>query len=107
MPADGKNQKQAIVADLLIRDVEIFDGSGDATWRGSCAIADGHIISLSTAESRADTQPIRAKQEIDGSGFALAPGFIDIHTHDDKPAAIDFLFCSNGLSISWTFSSAE
>ena len=30
MPADGKNQKQAIVADLLIRDVEIFDGSGDA-----------------------------------------------------------------------------
>lgn len=83
MPADGKNQKQAIVADLLIRDVEIFDGSGDAPQRGSCAIADGRIISLSTAESRADTQPIRAKQEIDGSGFALAPGFIDIHTHDD------------------------
>jgi hypothetical protein len=24
-----------------------------------------------------------------------------------KPAAIDFLFCSNGLSISSTFSSAE
>ena len=83
MSADGKNQKQAIVADLLIHDVEIFDGSGDAPWRGSCAIADGRIISLSTAESRADTQPIRAKQEIDGSGFALAPGFIDIHTHDD------------------------
>ena len=83
MSADGKNQKQAIVADLLIRDVEIFDGSGDAPWRGSCAIADGRIISLSTAESPADTQPIRAKQEIDGSGFALAPGFIDIHTHDD------------------------
>ena len=83
MSADGKNQKQAIVADLLIHDVEIFDGSGDAPWRGSCAIADGRIISLSTAESRADTQPIRAKHEIDGSGFALAPGFIDIHTHDD------------------------
>jgi|SRR5210317_1697088 len=83
MSADGKNQKQSIVADLLIRDAEIFDGTGEAPWRGSCAIADGRIISLSTAESRADTQPIRAKQEIDGSGFALAPGFIDIHTHDD------------------------
>ena len=47
MSADRKNQKQAIVADLLIRDVEIFDGSGDAPWRGSCAIADGRIISPS------------------------------------------------------------
>jgi len=83
MSADRKNQKQPIVTDLLIRDVEIFDGSGNAPWRGNCAIADGRIVSLSAAESRTDPQPVQAKQEIDGNGLALAPGFIDIHTHDD------------------------
>ena len=83
MPADGKNEIQAVVADLLIRDAEIFDGSGGAPWRGDCAIADGRIVALSNAASSADAQPVQAEQEIDGRGFALAPGFIDIHTHDD------------------------
>ena len=83
MSAIRKNQKQDIIADLLISNAEIFDGSGGVPWRGDCAIADGRIVSLSTAETRTDTQPVQTKREIDGNGLALAPGFIDIHTHDD------------------------
>ena len=83
MSANAKSQKQVIVADMLIHNVDIFDGSGSIPWRGDCAIADGKIVALRNAASRTDTRPIQAKQEVDGNGFALAPGFIDIHTHDD------------------------
>ena len=83
MSNNGKSQKQVIVADMLIHNVDIFDGSGSIPWRGDCAIADGKIVALRNAASRTDTRPIQAKQEVDGNGFALAPGFIDIHTHDD------------------------
>jgi len=83
MLANKKTQKQDIIADLLISNAEIFDGSGGVPWRGDCAISDGRIVSLSATENRTDTQPVQTKQEIDANGLALAPGFIDIHTHDD------------------------
>jgi len=62
--------------DLLIENAEIFDGSGSKPYRGSVAIRAGKIAAVG------ETSCI-AKTVIDGRGHALAPGFIDVHTHDD------------------------
>jgi len=59
-------------APTQIDNVWIYDGSGSAPYHGSVFIADGRIAEDGLFEER-----------IDGQGLALAPGFIDVHTHDD------------------------
>ena len=62
--------------DLLIRDVWIHDGTDTPPRRGDVAVRDGRVVALGQADGE-------ATQAIDGAGRALAPGFIDVHTHDD------------------------
>ena len=62
--------------DLLIDNVSILDGTGSEPCRGSVAVR-GATIEAAGKNSCA------AKMVIDGRGHALAPGFIDVHTHDD------------------------
>lgn len=64
--------------DLLLRGGSIVDGSGAPLFRGDVAIA-GHRIAA-VGELREAT----ADRVIDVSGLAVAPGFIDVHTHDDR-----------------------
>jgi N-acyl-D-amino-acid deacylase len=65
------------VCDILIRNASVFDGSGagaevvDVALRGDRIAAVGKSLSL------------RAGTVVDAEGLALAPGFIDVHTHDD------------------------
>lgn len=63
--------------DTLIRDVQIFDGSGDEPRPGSVAIVESRIHRVG------DVGHFAAENIVDGKGNALAPGFIDSHTHDD------------------------
>ena len=58
--------------DLVIRNGTIYDGSGDAPYVGDIAIAGDRIAYLGSG------QPLRGKTEIDASGLAVAPGFINI-----------------------------
>src|SRR5215472_9911716 len=67
--------------DVIIRDVSIFDGSGRDAFTGDIAIDRDTIASVGTV-----TQS--AKQTVDGTGLAVAPGFIDVHTHDDFAAVL-------------------
>src|SRR6185369_17670448 len=64
---------------LIIRHVLIYDGSGDAPHVGDVQITGDKITAVSssipTLTSKAD--------ELDGRGLALAPGFIDMHSHAD------------------------
>lgn len=62
--------------DLLIRDALILDGSGEAGVRGDLAVHDGRIVALGQAGTAAACI-------VDAGGRAVAPGFIDVHTHDD------------------------
>jgi len=65
-------------ADLLLRGALLFDGSGAERRRGDVAIASGRIQAVG------DLASADAGKVIDLDGLALAPGFIDVHTHDDR-----------------------
>ncbi len=70
--------------DLVIRNATIVDGTGKASYKGDLAVADGLITEVGRVAGR-------GKQEIDGAGAILAPGFIDIHTHFDPQLCWDGL----------------
>lgn len=70
-------------ADLIIRGARIVDGTGAASRRGDLAVADDRIVALG------DLNGLKAGREIEAGGKALAPGFIDAHTHDDRAALAD------------------
>ncbi|EIU7745013.1 D-aminoacylase [Vibrio vulnificus] len=63
--------------DTIIRNVEIFDGTGGMPFVSDVAIQGQRIAQIG------DSQHASAACVIDGQGLALAPGFIDVHTHDD------------------------
>lgn len=65
------------LCDTLIRNAHIMDGRGGEPWVGDVAIEGGHISAVGHIPEYG------ARQLIDGSGHILAPGFIDVHTHDD------------------------
>ena len=64
---------------ILIHNATIVDGSGDNPFVGWIR-ADGERI---TAVGAADTAPGVVGDRIDATGLVLAPGFVDVHTHDD------------------------
>ena len=63
--------------DVLLRRGLVFDGSGSEPFIADVAIADGRIVAVGDLDSATATQII------DASGKAVAPGFIDSHSHDD------------------------
>jgi N-acyl-D-amino-acid deacylase len=72
--------KNSATYDLLIRGVQIIDGTGFESRKGDVAVKDDRIAAIG------DLSAASASKIIDGEGLALAPGFIDVHTHDDALA---------------------
>src|SRR5579859_3362007 len=64
--------------DTILRDATIFDGSGGPRRRGDVAISGDRIAGVG------DLTAWSADREIVATGRAVAPGFIDAHTHDDR-----------------------
>ena len=64
--------------DLLLRNAVIFDGTGAARHHGDIALAAGRIAAVGRLEA------VDAQAQVDLRGRAVAPGFIDVHTHDDR-----------------------
>lgn len=63
--------------DTLIRGATILDGSGATAYEADVGLRDGRIAAIAPAlDGQADEQA-------DAAGLILAPGFIDVHTHDD------------------------
>ena len=63
--------------DTLIGDVLVLDGSGAAGFKADVALAGGRVAAIGRLAGAA------ARHRVDGTALALAPGFIDVHTHDD------------------------
>jgi len=64
--------------DLVIRDAVLFDGTAGPRRRADVAVTGDRIIAVG------DCSATTGAVEVDAQGKALAPGFIDAHTHDDR-----------------------
>jgi len=63
--------------DWIFRQVTVIDGTGTEAYLADVAVKDDRIVDI------APVITAQAEQEITGHGRVLAPGFIDVHTHDD------------------------
>ncbi|MBI3722523.1 amidohydrolase family protein [bacterium] len=63
--------------DLVVRGASLYDGSGEPPMREDVAVSSGRIA------ARGDLARAEAARTLDATGLALAPGFVDIHTHYD------------------------
>lgn len=68
--------------DRLFRQVKVVDGSGGDAFTADVAVAGERVAAVA---ERLDGE---AGVVVEGRGRVLAPGFIDVHTHDDR-AALD------------------
>jgi N-acyl-D-aspartate/D-glutamate deacylase len=62
--------------DLLIRNARVIDGTGASARAADVAVGAGCIAEIGKIAGP-------AKRTIDAHGLALAPGFVDVHTHYD------------------------
>lgn len=63
--------------DIVIRNATVYDGSGASAYVADVAVKDGKIAAIGEVKERGG-------EEIDGTGLALAPGFIDAHSHAES-----------------------
>lgn len=68
--------------DLVIRGGTVYDGTGAPGARADVAVRGDRVAAV--GEVRA-----RGRSEVDAAGAAIAPGFIDVHSHDDFAVLLD------------------
>jgi N-acyl-D-aspartate/D-glutamate deacylase len=66
----------ARVLDLCLRGALVVDGSGAPARVADVGVRNGRIVAVGTV-----TETARAEHDV--AGLALAPGFVDVHTHQD------------------------
>ena len=74
--------------DLLLKGGRIYDGSGMPNFNGDLAVKDGKIAEIGRLSGS-------AKRTFNVDGLAVAPGFIDPHTHLDAQLLWDPLGTSS------------
>ncbi len=72
------------MADLVIRNANLVDGSGASARVADVAVTDGVITEVTEPGSSGS-----AHREIDADGLLLTPGWVDVHTHYDAQASWD------------------
>jgi N-acyl-D-amino-acid deacylase len=66
----------ASALDLVIRGASVIDGTGAPARQADVALRGDRVAAVGEVTATAG-------RELDASGLALAPGFIDVHSHDD------------------------
>ena len=67
--------------DLVIRGGTVYDGTGAEGRIADVGVKDGRIAAIGSLEP--------SEEEVDAAGLAVAPGFIDIHSHSDYTLLMD------------------
>jgi len=68
----------ALRCDQIIRDATVFDGTAAPRFKADVGVTGDRISAVG------DLGAASADREIIATGKAIAPGFIDAHTHDDR-----------------------
>ena len=76
--AAGPHVRRRADHDLVVRNGTLFDGTGAEGRELDVAISAGRIAEIGPRLSA------RGREEIDARSLAVAPGFIDIHSHGDS-----------------------
>jgi len=66
--------------DILLKNGEIYDGTGSPAFLGDVAVHNGYIAEI-TGPGALKEQNF--KDVIDVTGLVVSPGFVDLHTHSD------------------------
>src|SRR5437660_6860743 len=66
------------MTDWILRGGDVIDGSGRPRRQADVAITGDRIAAIGSV-GRAE-----GAREVDVTGMIVAPGFIDVHTHDDR-----------------------
>ncbi|SVB80593.1 uncharacterized protein METZ01_LOCUS233447, partial [marine metagenome] len=69
--------------DLIIKGATVIDGSGSEGVGLDVGLEGDRIVSI------AGSIDVESAEILDASGLALAPGFIDVHSHDDFHVLIE------------------
>lgn len=64
--------------DFAFRRATVVDGSGGPSMRATVYVSGDRIARIEETQ-----HDLTASQSVEGEGLVLAPGFIDVHTHDD------------------------
>lgn len=75
--------RRTAALDLVIRGGTVFDGSGAPGIEADVGVAGDRIVQVAPRIAGSGTE------EIDAKGLAVAPGFIDIHSHGDGSMVAD------------------
>ena len=67
--------------DVVIRGGTVYDGTGAEGRVADVGVKDGRIAAIGSLEP--------SGEEVDATGLAVAPGFIDIHSHSDYTLLMD------------------
>ncbi|MEU9332382.1 D-aminoacylase [Streptomyces sp. NPDC048290] len=71
------------MAELVIRDADVVDGTGAPAYRADVVVDGGRIVSIVQEAAASGCQRPTATRVLDAAGLTLAPGFIDMHAHSD------------------------
>src|SRR5882724_12860664 len=63
--------------DLILRNATLISGDRSVRFQADLAVAGDRIAAMGGLDD------VRGVVEIDAAGKIVAPGFIDVHTHDD------------------------
>jgi N-acyl-D-amino-acid deacylase len=61
----------------------VYDGQGGEPFTTDVAVADGRVVAIGDLTDR------DARERVPCDGFAVAPGFIDVHSHSDELWLVD------------------
>ncbi|MGE5579165.1 MAG: N-acyl-D-amino-acid deacylase family protein [Bacillota bacterium] len=68
---------------LIVRGGRVYDGTGNPWFAGDIGVTGDRIAAIGNLDG------CKADRVINAKGMAVAPGFIDIHTHSDTSLLVD------------------